>query len=66
MSNFIPLEPIKEKKLTPQEYLNLSSEEKANILSSRIIPPSSDHTGAWNFGYISVELKNPIYTYKHG
>jgi hypothetical protein len=54
--------PIKSEKLTPQEFMNLSPLEKANIENSRIIPPV---LGELDFGSIEVNYKDVIFHAKH-
>jgi len=44
--------------LTPQQYLNLTAAEKANIEETKIIPPN---LGDDNFGFIEVIWINPKY-----
>lgn len=49
----------KTKRYTPQEFLELSNEEKSNIESSKIINP--DHLGSGLKTYIEVTFKRGVY-----
>ncbi len=44
--------------LSPQRYLALSPQEKANISQAKIIPPV---LGEKDFGKIQVDYKFPLY-----
>lgn len=44
--------------VSPQQFLRLSSIEKANIAESRIIPPK---LGENEFGKIEISYKDPFY-----
>lgn len=59
----IDLFPKQKRILTPEEYLRLSSDEKANISRSMILPASLDND---NFGKIVIKLKTPEYGSHYG
>lgn len=44
--------------LTPRQFLDLSKEEKSNIIESKIIPPQ---LGKKEYGKFKVTYKDPIY-----
>lgn len=50
---------LNEENLSPEEYLSLSKEEKANICSSNIIPATFESDK--DFGKIHVIYKAPVY-----
>lgn len=49
--------------ISPEEYLKLTDSDKANIESSKIIPPS---LGSNDFGKIEINYKYPIYKDMYG
>lgn len=49
--------------LTPEEFLRLSDEERANLRATRVVPPQLGEAG---FGYIEVQFKIPVYWALHG
>lgn len=63
MQNIIDLIPVYSKKLTSEQYLKISDEERRNIDSCRFVPPT---IGDRNFGFFSVKLKDPVYFVPNG
>ena len=57
----IPIFPVKEELLTPEEFLDLTVEERENIKDSDILAPEPGSMDKHNFGAIRVVWKDPIY-----
>jgi len=58
MSTAIELIKVDEENLTPEKYLNLDERERANIVSTKIIPAQ---LGKSDFGQIRVVYRNQMY-----
>ena len=59
----IDLFPRQEKIISLEEYITLSSDQKANFARSVILPPSFDSD---DFGSIHVKLMSPEYGATYG
>ncbi len=58
MHNVIDLIPVDTKRLTPDQYIAITPEERRTIDFCRFVPPAP---GDNHFGYFFVKLRNPTY-----
>lgn len=58
MKDIIDLIPKRTKTLSPKKFLRLTAKERADIKSSRFVPPKLGEEG---FGKFVVIVKNPEY-----
>ena len=58
-NNFMPRRVVT---MSPEAYLNMTPERRANVKSARFVPPE---IGDWDFGRFEVTLKFPEYRF-HG
>lgn len=52
------LHKISKESLSPREFVNLKSADRANISFTEVVPP---RLGQKDFGKITVHYKNPVY-----
>ncbi len=58
MNDILSLKPITSKRISSEQYLNLSAREKSNIKGVQFISPGLGDKG---FGFFKLSLKRPIY-----
>lgn len=63
MKDTIDLLPKRKKVVRPEDYLSMTTEERANVKTSRFIPPT---IGGSDFGRFVITLKNPVYCLADG
>ncbi|NCU19596.1 hypothetical protein EOM89_02415 [Candidatus Falkowbacteria bacterium] len=63
MKSIIDLVPKRTKILPPEDYLGMTPADRANVKSSRFVPPT---VGSDDFGMFIITLKNPTYCLADG
>lgn len=63
MKNIIDLVAKRKKVVRPEDYLNMTTEERGNVKSCVFVPPS---VGSPDFGRFVITLKNPTYCLADG